>query len=125
MSVKDVAAALALGESVRKLMADFGVAQPTLARLKKSDYPGAEWLFEQVWCVFESDCSGGLTRVIEALEMLKAANGNVAAYDFRFYSIWEGATVDGAAKEMVQSLGTDTEVLDRIKAMRQYAASVA
>ena len=122
---KDVAQVLALDESVKKLLADFGAAQPALARLSKADYPGAEWLFEQVWSAITSDCSGGLTQVIEALDMLKAADGNVAAYDFGFYSIWEGATVDGAAKEMVKGLGTDIETLDRIKAMRRYAATVA
>jgi hypothetical protein len=109
----DVAAVMALEQPVKDLLAVFEAAMPALKRL--DDYPGADYLSEEVGFTIEGDCSGGLTRVLKAIDMLRAAKGNPAAYDYEYYVRFLGCTPD----EVITERHLD---IDRGWAMRQYAA---
>jgi hypothetical protein len=113
----------ALEQQVNDLRAAFKAVMPTLGGLEEANYPGAELVAHHLGS--EENGDGSLAVIADVLAMMREAAGNQAAYDFRFYSTWEGATVDGAVKEMVQNLGTDIEAVNRIKAMRTYAETVA
>jgi hypothetical protein len=121
----DVAAVRKLDESVKKLLDAFEAAKPALERLEKAGYPGAEWLRYQLSSTLKDDTDGSLVLVLKAIEMFRTAKGNQGAADFEFYSKYIKLSPDAAAKEMVQNLSTDVESLDRIKAMRTHAATVA
>ena len=56
--------------------------------------------------------------------MFQAEKGSLVAYDFEFYAKPYKQSSDEAAKDMIQNLGTSEESLDRVKAMREYPASV-
>lgn len=122
---KNVAAVLALEAPARALLKAFEAAKPALQRLEGANYAAAEWVAFQLEETTEPGTDGSLDHVIRGLEMFRNAGGSLAAYDFEFFSRYFKLSVDEAAKEMVQGNGTGVENLDRVKAMRQYAASVA
>ncbi len=125
----DVATVMALEPQVRALMEVLRAAQPALDRLEKADYPGAEMLSCMCQITVDEELplnEGSLGHLARTLRELIVSNGNQAAYDFHNLGVAEGRwTVDEAAKELVQGYGTAVETLDRIKAMRTYAATVA
>ncbi len=112
----DVAAMLALEQPVKDLLAVFKAANPALKRLEKADYPGGEWLREQVELTIEADCNGGLDAVIKGIHMLRDAKGSPVAFDYEFFVRFLGVTPD----ELITEKHID---LDRGYAVRQYAAT--
>ena len=125
----DVAAVVALEPQVRALMETLRAAQPALDRLEKADYPGADMLSCMCQITVDEELpvsEGSLGHLARLLKELIVSGGNRAAYDFHFYGVAEGReTLDAAVKEMIFGNGTSVENLDRVKAMRQYAATVA
>ncbi len=128
----DVATVLALAQRVNDLRKAFEAAQPAIKRLEKANYPGVEMVAHHLDST-EDRYDGGLLLIAEHLAMMREAAGDPAAYDYEFYATsldddldkLVKISPDEAAKEMVQNLGTDVEALERIKAMRTYAATVA
>ncbi len=121
----DVAAVRALEPQVRALREAIEAALPAVGRLSAADYPGAEWAADQLNQALRDGADGTPVQVLTALEIFRTANGSMAVADFEFYSKTLNLSPDEAVREMVRNVGSDPESLDRIKAMRQYAASVA
>jgi hypothetical protein len=130
MSVEeDVATVLALLPVVRKYREAIKDAMPPAARLEGAGYPGAEMVVGELSCSIEDEGltmpSGAPGLLLRFLQLMESGAGKQSTYDFEWFANYLGLSVENAATEMVDVLGTDEESLDRIKAMRQYAATVA
>lgn len=98
----DVATVLALEKPARELLEATKAAQPAIKRLNKAAYPGVGdktgWLHDQLTTTLDVRTMGSLVEVVDALEMFRAANGNLAAWDYQFFVEHLGEDVEGAAK---------------------------
>ena len=72
-----------------------------------------------------ADGFGTLKLVALALEMFRESAGNAAAFDYRFYVKSLNLNLGDAAQEIITSSSDDDANLQRVEAMRQYAATVA
>ncbi len=127
MSIEeDVVAVLALEEPARALLEAFNATWPAISRLDEAGYAGGDWVAYMVGSTTSEDDmdAGPLTSVIKALTWFRESAGNPGAWDYRFFVEDRNQSVAAGAKDILD-MQADDEHLDRIKAMRQYAATVA
>lgn len=120
----DVATVLAIEEPAKALLKAIKAAQPATKRLSDADYPGADWISENL----DDDPNGPLAtphRLAGALKMFRESAGDLGAFDYRFYVEDVGLNLEEAAKEILDTNHDDDRNMQRVEAMRQYAATVA
>src|SRR5436309_2038867 len=106
-----------LEKSTVAYLAALEAAEPALERLEAAKCPGAGHVG---YCLGE--VAERLQHLAEALEDVRLSDGEQAVWDFRFYKVRLGLSVEGAARELLDS---GAEGLNRIEPMRRYAATVA
>ncbi len=123
----DVAELLALEEPAKALLEAIEKAQPAIERLEKAGYAGAGWVSDQTGFTTDIHCMDGygtLKLVALALEMFRKASGDLGAFDYAFYVVDWGLSVQDAAQTIMDEGELDV-AMPRIEAMRRYAAAVA
>ena len=127
MSVEtDVAMVRSLEGLTRDLLKAVEAAKPALERLGAAGYAGAEWVgTEAVSIGTDPQTDGSLVNILGALEMFRESNGDVAAWDYLFYVEHLDLRLGAAAEEILHSDSNDDRNIQRVEAMRQYAATVA
>lgn len=124
MSVdKDVATVLALQEPAEALLKAIEAAEPAIERLAKAKYAGIEDVETQLDTINtgNDDAIGALLAVLGAF---RAAQGNSGAFDYLYFVGELGATVGATARDILD-MDDDDEHLQRVEALRQYAATAA
>ncbi len=125
MSVdKDVATVLALEEPAKALLEAIRTAQPAIKRLRKADYPGADWVSDNI----EDDPRAALgtpCKFANAVKMFRESAGDLAVFDYLFFVEDMGLSLKGAAEQLLDWSGDDDEKLRRIEGLRLYAATAA
>jgi hypothetical protein len=109
---------------VQALLAAIKGALPAIKRLSDADYPGAGWIGDNL----DDDPHGPFAtplRLATALRMFRESAGDLGAFDYRFYVKDLGMDLRGAGKEILDSGDDDDANIQRVEAMRQYAAAVA
>jgi hypothetical protein len=124
----DVATVQAFEPQVRALIEAIDAAEPALRRLIEADYAGAYDVSDELRNISgEGASSGELRNVVRALEAFRNGAGLQAALDYHEFCQRDGLTVAQAARAILgvgAEADTSDEHLDRIEALRRYAATV-
>jgi hypothetical protein len=125
---KDIATVEALEPQVQTLMETIENARPAIGRLGAAGYAGAVGVLSELANILGEGLSvGELCNVLRALEEFRHARGDQAALDY--FQLCENGnlTVADAARSILgagDEADTSTRQLDRIEALRRYAASL-
>lgn len=117
-------------EIVQDLEPELGVfeaaiakARPALERLMGAKYPGAGYVSDALLDILGHGASAGeLGNIRIALEEFTVGDGDQAALDFYRFVQKDGLTVGKAAAQILDG-DTDEAHLDRVDALRRYAAA--
>jgi len=127
MSVEtDVATVLALEEPAKALQAAIEAAKPALERLGAAGYAGLDYVITEVDQIREAGGGSheGLHELISVLGIFRTAEGNSGAFDYGYYVGNLGETVGEAARDILD-MNDDDAHMQRVEALRHYAATVA
>jgi hypothetical protein len=89
-----------------------------------TEYPGADWVSDNI-DLAPSGSLGNPLQLANAITMFRESAGDLAAFDYRFYVRNLNLSIGDAAKEIIDSSPGGDANLQRVEAMRQYAATVA
>ncbi len=122
----DVATVEALEPQVKALIAAARAALPAILRLDEAGYPGAGAVPFQL-NVDEgfTPSDGDLLAIAEVLENLRVGAGNDAAYNYHRLVTRGGMTLRAACDELMEHCSDPNHDLDRVEALRHYAATVS
>ncbi len=118
----DVATVEALEPQVKALMEAIRAALPACERLEKADYPGADPMASDARQTFDA-ADGSLAALLDGIENLRIAGGDQAALDYHKLCVRDGLTVPEACRSLLDE-DANVEHLDRVEALRHYAATV-
>ncbi len=120
----DVATVLQLENQLKSLRPHLDQALAAAQRLDEAGYAGAGRLVDDLRAMLVDRCDGGLVVTLEELDELRVAGGDRAALDYYQLVEKKGLTVPAAAARLLEEDADDAH-LDRIEALRRYAASRA
>jgi hypothetical protein len=120
---EDVATVLALEEPAKALLKAIEAAQPAIGRLCEAKYAGIEDIETQL-ATINTGNDDALGALLQVLSVFRTARGNSGAFDYLYYVEQQGETVGETAK-MILDMDDDDEHLQRVEALRQYAATAA
>jgi hypothetical protein len=122
---RDVATVLALEHTLSDFVAAIRKAEPALERLKEAAYPGASRIHDDFLDMLgEGHSDSAPKNVRESLDLFRVAAGDRAAYDYQDFMKGGELSMDEAAAEMIDCYGATEEALERIAALKSYAATV-
>lgn len=122
----DVATVEALEPQVKALIAAARAALPAILRLDEAGYPGAGMLpYNLNVGEAAAPSDGDLVVIAEVLENLRVGAGDEAAYNYHRLVVQGGMTLRAACDELMEHCSDPNHDLDRVEALRHYAASHA
>ncbi len=124
-NTSDVEVVLALEAPALELLEALRRAARAAERLAEANYPGAAVLCDSLTETIDGDGCGGVNPLADLIGMIRHSNGSQAAFDFEYYVRDRDQSVNAGVRDLLDGSDHDDGVLDRVEAMRQYAASVA
>jgi hypothetical protein len=121
----DVAIVESLGPRLKALIGAAEAAMPSLLRLTEANYPGADALVWQMndGLAVHPASDGSVTAIQRALASMTAGAGDQAAFDYHRLVVRMGMTLRDACHQLMECCDLPEHDLNRVAALRCYAAS--